>query len=63
MKRKFYRWFPDFNERFVLQTPGMWYKPKIGHEEEMKYREAMRKKDQEMLAAKRIAAKSASSIV
>merc|ERR1719272_6873 len=35
VKRKFYRWFPDFHERFVIQFPGEWYKPKIGHGKEM----------------------------
>jgi len=53
VKRKFYRWFPDFHSRFVLQTPGNWYKPKIGHEEEMQYREELRRIDQQFLAAKR----------
>ena len=57
VKRKFYRWFPDFQERFVLQMPGAWYMPKIGHEAEMKYREELRKKDQEVIAAKRNAKK------
>lgn len=57
VKRKFYRWFPDLHERFVLQTGG-WYKPVMGHEEEMKYREELRKKDQEVLAAKRNARKN-----
>ena len=52
VKRKFYRWFPDFHIRFALQAGG-WYKPKIGHEEEMKYREDLRNKDQGILAAKR----------
>jgi len=59
IKRKFYRWFPDFHNRFVLQEGG-WYKPKIGHEEEMKYRGELRRKDQEVLAAKRNAKKNAS---
>lgn len=53
VKRKFYRWFPDFHKRFELQPCGAWYKPKIGHEAEMKYREDLRTKDQELLAAKR----------
>jgi len=55
VKRKFYRWFPDFHERFELQQ-GDWYKPKIGHEAEMNYREELRKKDQKVLAAKRLQA-------
>ena len=60
VKRKFYRWFPDFQDRFVLQMSGEWYKPKVGHEQEMKYREDMRKKDQEHLAAKRVAKRNGS---
>ena len=52
IKRKFYRWFPDFNERFEM-TEGGWFMPKYGHEEEMKYREAMRKSDQQVLIKKR----------
>jgi len=52
VKRKFYRWFPDFHERFGL-APGGWYKPKIGHEREVEYREGLRKKDQVILVAKR----------
>ena len=59
IKRKFYRWFPDFHNRFVLQEGG-WYKPRIGHEEEMKVRGELRRKDQEILAAKRNAKKNAS---
>mmetsp|Transcript_9464 Transcript_9464/g.20494 ORF Transcript_9464/g.20494 Transcript_9464/m.20494 type:complete len:250 (+) Transcript_9464:144-893(+) len=52
VKRKFYRWFPDLDERFV-RTPEGWYKPKGGHEEEMRHREMMRKEDQECLVKKR----------
>ncbi len=52
IKRKFYRWFPDFNERFEI-TDGGWFMPKYGHEQEMKYREAMRKSDQQILIKKR----------
>ncbi|KAL7459080.1 hypothetical protein ACHAWC_010744 [Mediolabrus comicus] len=54
IKRKFYRWFPDFNERFEL-TPEGWFLPKFGHEYEMKYREAMRMSDQKVLVKKRCA--------
>mmetsp|Transcript_6823 Transcript_6823/g.10728 ORF Transcript_6823/g.10728 Transcript_6823/m.10728 type:complete len:209 (-) Transcript_6823:93-719(-) len=61
VKRKFYRWFPDFHERFVLQTQGEWYKPKIGHAEEMAFRETLRKKDQVILTAKRNAKKLGTS--
>lgn len=52
VRRKFYRWFPDLEERFV-RTSGGWYKPKVGHDEEMRYREVMRKADQECLVRKR----------
>ena len=52
VRRKFYRWFPDFNERFVI-TPGGWYTPKAGHQQEMDYRQAMRKMDLELLVKKR----------
>eukprot|EP00585_Thalassiosira_rotula_P012733 CAMPEP_0196129624 /NCGR_PEP_ID=MMETSP0910-20130528/246_1 /TAXON_ID=49265 /ORGANISM="Thalassiosira rotula, Strain GSO102" /LENGTH=208 /DNA_ID=CAMNT_0041388757 /DNA_START=99 /DNA_END=725 /DNA_ORIENTATION=- len=61
VKRKFYRWFPDFHKRFVLQSPGEWYKPKIGHAEEMAFRETLRKKDQMILTAKRNAKKQGTS--
>jgi hypothetical protein len=54
IKRKFYRWFPDFNERFEM-TEGGWFMPKYGHEHEMKYREAMRRSDQQVLTKKRSA--------
>ena len=52
VKRKFYRWFPDLDERFIRTEEG-WYIPKAGHEEEMQYREAMRKGDQDCLVRKR----------
>ena len=52
IKRKFYRWFPDFEERFEKSSEG-WYQPKLGHEHEMRYREEMRKHDQELLVKKR----------
>ena len=52
IKRKFYRWFPDFEERFE-KTPEGWYQPKIGHEQEMRYREEMRRQDQQILVKKR----------
>ncbi|KAL7514637.1 hypothetical protein ACHAXN_011969 [Cyclotella atomus] len=52
IKRKFYRWFPDFDSRFE-RTPGGWYKPRHGHEEEMQYRAEMRKQDQDELVKKR----------
>jgi hypothetical protein len=52
IKRKFYRWFPDFDTRFERTNEG-WFKPKFGHEEEMQYRAEMRKKDQDELVQKR----------
>lgn len=52
IKRKFYRWFPDFEERFE-KTPEGWFQPKIGHENEMRYREEMRRQDQQILVKKR----------
>ena len=52
IKRKFYRWFPDLDERFVRTEEG-WYVPIAGHEEEMAYRERMRKGDQDSLIKKR----------
>lgn len=52
IRRKFYRWFPDFNERF-LKTSAGWFTPKAGHQQEMHYRESMRKVDQEILVKKR----------
>lgn len=52
IKRKFYRWFPDFDSRFE-RTPEGWYKPRHGHEEEMQYRAEMRKQDQDELVKKR----------
>lgn len=52
IKRKFYRWFPDLDARFVRTIKG-WYRPIVGHEEEMKYRESMRKGDQNTLVKKR----------
>eukprot|EP00571_Detonula_confervacea_P014939 CAMPEP_0172307288 /NCGR_PEP_ID=MMETSP1058-20130122/8179_1 /TAXON_ID=83371 /ORGANISM="Detonula confervacea, Strain CCMP 353" /LENGTH=224 /DNA_ID=CAMNT_0013019419 /DNA_START=119 /DNA_END=793 /DNA_ORIENTATION=- len=59
VKRKFYRWFPDLDGRFV-RTPEGWYRPKAGHEEEMRYREMMRKSDQESLVKKRNSRRSSS---
>jgi len=53
VKRKFYRWFPDLDQRFERTEEG-WYQPKAGHEEEMAYRESMRKSDQEKLVKKRV---------
>ena len=52
VRRKFYRWFPDLDERFERDSEGL-YHPKLGHEFEVDYRERMRKLDGEVLAAKR----------
>lgn len=52
VKRKFYRWFPDLEERFQKDTDG-YYRPVFGHEFEMRYREEMRMRDGEILAKKR----------
>lgn len=59
VKRKFYRWFPDLEERFIRTEEG-WYSPKAGHEEEIQYREAMRKGDQDSLVKKRNIRRSSS---
>lgn len=53
IKRKFYRWFPDFNDRFIKTADGT-FTPFIGHEQELDYREAMRKWNQELLIKKRL---------
>ena len=52
VRRKFYRWFPDFNERFIKVYEGMLV-PKAGHLQEMEYRGAMRQMDQNSLVKKR----------
>lgn len=52
VKRKFYRWFPDLEERFIRDENGV-YLPKAGHQFELRYREEMRTKDGEILAKKR----------
>jgi len=53
VKRKFYRWFPDLEERFERDAEGF-YIPRLGHENELRYREEMRTKDGETLAKKRV---------
>ncbi|KAL7509670.1 hypothetical protein ACHAXN_006636 [Cyclotella atomus] len=53
IKRKFYRWFPDFEERFIRNPDGMTYRPKAGHDKEVVYRRNMRDMDQEILVHKR----------
>jgi len=52
IKRKFYRWFPDLEERFERDEGGI-YRPRFGHEFEMCYREEMRAKDGVILGKKR----------
>lgn len=52
VKRKFYRWFPDFEERFERVAPGEW-RPRFGHEVEMRYRAERRREDGEILVQKR----------
>lgn len=52
IRRKFYRWFPDFHKRFK-KTPQGWFAPKVGHQQEMYYREELRKKDKEALMLKK----------
>jgi len=61
VKRKFYRWFPDLETRFD-RTPEGWFRPKAGHEEEMRYREGMRKNDQESLVKKRNSKRSSAKL-
>lgn len=61
IKRKFYRWFPDLEERFVRTEDG-WYRPKAGHEEEMQYREMMRRGDQDILVMKRTAKRTSTKL-
>lgn len=53
VKRKFYRWFPDLDERFTKDENGMYW-PNCGHESEIRYREEMRKKDSEIIVTKRV---------
>lgn len=53
VKRKFYRWFPDLDERFTKDEHGMYW-PNCGHEDEIRYREEMRKKDGEIIVTKRV---------
>lgn len=53
VRRKFYRWFPDFEERFVKNSDGVTYRPKAGHKEEVQYRQTMRDMDQTILTRKR----------
>mmetsp|Transcript_11990 Transcript_11990/g.18459 ORF Transcript_11990/g.18459 Transcript_11990/m.18459 type:complete len:420 (-) Transcript_11990:145-1404(-) len=52
IKRKFYRWFPNFEERFTRDEDGH-YQPVNGHEYEMKYRAEMRQKSMTVVVNKR----------
>lgn len=52
IKRKFYRWFPDLEERFY-RTEKDQYLPINGHEQEIKYRKEMREKSSESVTQKR----------
>eukprot|EP00984_Skeletonema_dohrnii_P020637 scaffold10115_cov95-Skeletonema_dohrnii-CCMP3373.AAC.10 len=52
IKRKFYRWFPNFEERFTRDENGH-YQPVNGHEYEMKYRAEMRQKSMTVVVNKR----------
>ena len=53
IRRKFYRWFPDFEERFVRNSDGITFSPKAGHSREVKYRKEMREMDKQSLVQKR----------
>ena len=62
-KRKFYRWFPDLDERFVRNLETGCYEPKAGHVNEMAYRESMRMSDQNKLVMQRLNGRSSSNKV
>ena len=55
VKRKFYRWFPDLDERFTRNVNTGMYFPNVGHEAELQYRQMMRMKDGQNLSQKRAA--------
>jgi len=55
IKRKFYRWFPDLEERFVLNDDGK-YHPINGHENEINYRKEMRNYSVVLVSSKRATA-------
>jgi len=61
-KRKFYRWFPDLDERFVRNSETGCYEPKAGHVNEMAYRESMRMSDQNKLVMKRLNGRSSNKV-
>ena len=52
IKRKFYRWLPDLEERFYRDENGQ-YQPIHGHEQEVQYRKEMREKSFASVAKKR----------
>jgi hypothetical protein len=52
IKRKFYRWFPDLEDRFYRNEDGE-YHPINGHENEVNYRKEMRGNSIESVAKKR----------
>lgn len=53
IKRKFYRWFPDLESRFVRDMETGIYIPKIGHVNELMFRQDMRLIDGQVLSKKR----------
>lgn len=55
IKRKFYRWFPDLEERFTRNVNTGMYYPNAGHVAELQYRKMMRMKDGQNLSQKRAA--------
>lgn len=58
VKRKFYRWFPDLDERFQRDELTGQYHPRAGHQFELRYREEMRTKDGDRLSKKRVAVRA-----
>ena len=54
IKRKFYRWFPDLEERFKHEDGQ--YNPIHGHEHEVSYRRVMRANSMQTVAKKRAVA-------
>ena len=61
IRRKFYRWFPDLDERFERDDEGIYY-PKLGHEMEIIYRGKMRKLDGQILSKKRTGSRKEHSL-
>ncbi|KAL3808675.1 hypothetical protein ACHAXA_009228 [Cyclostephanos tholiformis] len=61
IRRKFYRWFPDLDERFERDEKGI-YHPKAGHEFEIIYRGKLRKMDGEILSMKRTGSRKEHSL-